>query len=99
MRGEDAQGNAMPMQGASERSLRTAWWPINRPEDCRREGTGGKEPAAMLSEVTFPNILRARVLGFGALHARPSDEVQRGRGLFAVLCQSRRRRGGDFRKC
>ena len=53
----------------------------------------------MLSEVTFPNILRARVLGFGALHVCPRHQVQRWRGLLPVSCQSGRKRGGGFRKC
>lgn len=66
VRGQDPEGNAVPMQGASERPLQVSRWAIDRAENGRRQETGGGEPAAMLIDVkVFAHITRGRVMGFG----------------------------------
>lgn len=61
VRGQDAKGYGLPVQGIEERTLQVSRREIDRPEDGGREDEVGGEPAAMLSDVkVFERSARAR---------------------------------------
>lgn len=61
MRGKDAEGNSLPLQGDGERTLQVSRRVIDRAEDGGRKEEVGGEPAVMVKEAyIFERSARAR---------------------------------------